>query len=366
MQAKQPDRLEVKQLSANTYQVTNLSKQTAYEVAFQVAGLLYPVCNCPARKRCKHIEAVERYREQQSKPQPKSTMFKRATKTQAKLRLALIGPSGSGKTFSALAIASHLGQSIAVIDTEHGSASKYANLFSFDTCELTSFHPQQYVNAIQEASEYDVLIIDSLSHAWMGKDGALEQVDRLAKRLQNSNTFAAWRDVTPLHNQLVEAMLACPAHLIVTMRSKTEYVVEANDKGKMQPRKVGMAPIQRDGLEYEFDVCGELNLDNDLIISKSRCPDLSGQIISKPGKQLANVLNAWLSDGVPASAPINRDFLLIQTEREMERLGWSPRDGKEHLEQHYGKKSRQFLTDEELVEFSAYLLSQLSSSEHLA
>jgi hypothetical protein len=119
-----------------------------------------------------------------------------------------------------------------------------------------------------------------------------------------------------------------------------------------------MAPIQRDGLEYEFDVVGELNQDNELIISKSRCPDLAGQIISKPGRQIADALDAWLGSGAPAPAPINRDFLLMQTEREMERLGWSARDGKEHLEQSYGKKSRQFLTDAELVEFSVYLQSQ--------
>jgi hypothetical protein len=84
-----------------------------------------------------------------------------------------LGISGGGKTYSALSIASHLGKSIAHIDTEHGSASKYADLFTFDTCELTSFHPQNYIDAINAASgSYDVLIIDSLSHAWMGKDGA--------------------------------------------------------------------------------------------------------------------------------------------------------------------------------------------------
>ena len=285
-------------------------------------------------------------------------MFRKATKTQSRLRLALIGPSGSGKTFSALAIASCLGKSIAVIDTEHGSASKYADLFQFDSCELTSFHPQNYMNAIREAADYDVLIIDSLSHAWMGRDGTLEQVDRIAKRNHNNNTFAAWRDVTPMHNQLVETMLAFPNHLIATMRSKTEYVIETNDKGKAVPRKVGMAPIQRDGLEYEFDVCGEMNLDNELIISKSRCPALSGQVISKPGEQMALLLKEWLNTGAPAPKPIDRSFLLAQTEQEMMRLGWSDRDGKLHLEQTYGKKSRHFLTDSELIEFSAYLQAQ--------
>lgn len=227
-------------------------------------------------------------------------MFKRATKSQIKLRLALIGISGGGKTYSALSIASHLGKSIALIDTEHGSASKYADLFNFDTCKLSSFHPQNYIDAINAAKgSYDVLIIDSLSHAWMGKDGALEQVDRIAKRSQISNTFAAWRDVTPLHNQLVETMLSFRSHLIVTIRSKTNYVMEEyEDKGKKKTRpvKVGLAPIQRDGLEYEFDVVGDMDKDNNLIITKSRCPVLSGQMIHKPGKDLAHTLRAWMGE----------------------------------------------------------------------
>ena len=103
-------------------------------------------------------------------------MFKRATKTQIRLRLALSGASGSGKTMSSLAIASHLGQRIAVIDTERGSASRYADLFEFDVLELESFHPTKYISAIKaaESAGYDVLIIDSLSHAWIGKDGELD------------------------------------------------------------------------------------------------------------------------------------------------------------------------------------------------
>lgn len=284
-------------------------------------------------------------------------IFKPATKEQSRLRMAIIGSSGSGKTMSALAIAQHLGNSIAVIDTEHGSASKYADLFTFDTCELSSFHPQQYINAITEAEKagYDVLIIDSLSHAWIGKDGALELVDRAAKRSPSANSFAAWRDVTPLHNKLVEAMLQCNCHLIVTMRAKTEYVMETNEKGKTVPRKVGLAPVQRDGLEYEFDICGDMDLDNNLIISKSRCPTLSAAVIPKPGENLALTLKQWLKNGVPAKPRINREAIVAQTSNELSRLGWSDIDGKKHLEATYGKTSRSLLTDDELVDFLEYL-----------
>jgi hypothetical protein len=229
--------------------------------------------------------------------------FTKATREQIKLRLALVGPSGSGKTWTALSIAENLGDRVALIDTEHGSAKKYADRFNFDSLELTSFSPNTYVEAIRAAAaaQYPVLIIDSLSHAWIGKDGALETVDRIAKKSPGGNSYVAWRDVTPMHNALVEAMLSYPGHLIVTMRAKTDYVMEEyttqNGRKATRPVKVGLAPIQRDGVEYEFDIVADMNLENDLIVTKSRCSALSGQILSKPGKPLADTLIHWLNTG---------------------------------------------------------------------
>jgi hypothetical protein len=232
--------------------------------------------------------------------------FAKATKRRARLRLALIGPSGSGKTYTALAIAQHLAKPVAVIDTEHGSASKYADVFDFDVLELTSFAPARYVEAIQAAEKagYGTLVIDSLSHAWMGKDGALEMVDRAAKR-ERGNSFGAWRDVTPQHNALVEAILAAKLHVVVTMRTKTEYVQERDERtGKTVVRKLGLQPVQRDGLEYEFDVVGDLDVDNNLVIGKTRCSDLAGGVFRRAGKDVAGVLNAWLErgEGEPSTA----------------------------------------------------------------
>jgi hypothetical protein len=227
--------------------------------------------------------------------------FKRATKSQAKLRMALMGPSGSGKTYTALSVATNIGR-VAVIDTEHGSASKYGDRFAFDVLELTEYHPKHYIDAIQAAGEagaYDVLVIDSLSHAWNGAGGVLEIVDKAAKRSDTKNTFAAWRDATPLHNQLVEALLAAPLHLIVTMRSKTEYVLERDERGKMSPRKVGLAPVQREGMEYEFDVVAEMDMQNTLTVTKTRIPKLTGKVIPYPGASLGDTLKAWLLEGEP-------------------------------------------------------------------
>lgn len=219
-------------------------------------------------------------------------MFKKATKHQSRLRLALSGPSGCGKTYSALNIAHHLGRRIAVIDTEHGSASKYADRFEFDVCELKDCHPGNYINLLREAAqaEYEVIIIDSLSHAWFWE---------LNQTSQAQNSFAAWGDVRKLERALVQEMLGSPAHIIGTMRTKTEWVLEENQKGKTTPRKVGMAPIQASGIEYEFDLAGEMDLNHILSISKSRCPVLANTTHANPGESLADTLMLWLSDGSP-------------------------------------------------------------------
>lgn len=227
--------------------------------------------------------------------------IKKANKSQAKARVALMGPPGAGKTFSALSIARHLGERVILIDTERGSASKYADEFDFDVIELDSFNPKTYIEAIRAAEDAgaNVIIIDSLSHAWMGKDGALEMVDRAASSSRNS--FTAWKDVTPLHNGLVDAILRSRAHVIATLRTKTEYVIEANERGKLTPRKLGLGAVQRDGIEYEFDIVGVLDMDNNLTITKTRCRNLApNETLPKPGKGFAETLTAWLSSGAPA------------------------------------------------------------------
>lgn len=230
----------------------------------------------------------------------------KATRHHAKLRMALVGPAGAGKTYSALAIGTALVPNgrVVVIDTECGSAELYGNRFDFDTLPLTSHSPLNYVEAIQycEDQKYDVIVVDSLSHAWMGKDGALDQVDKVADR--GGSKFDAWRTVTPKHNALVEKMLNCKAHLITTIRAKTSYVVEKNEKtGKTEIRKLGLEAIQRDGLEYEFTLVGDIDLSNTLKVSKTRLDGVMvpGDIFEKPGANLAGKIYSWLMDGAPVT-----------------------------------------------------------------
>lgn len=229
------------------------------------------------------------------------------------LRLGLIGPSGSGKTYSALMIATSLGyEKIGIIDTENRSARRYATTFGkrFQTLELDAFSPRDYIEAIHkaEAVGIEVLIIDSLSHAWIGKGGVLEMVDLSARRQARGATgssFSGWREVTPEHNRLVDALVHAKLHLIVTMRAKTEYVVEQDSRGKSVPRKVGLAPVQRDGLEYEFDIIADMSPDHDFCVTKSRCPGLADAVIRNPDAAVAQRLRGWL-DG--AAKPMSEAF----------------------------------------------------------
>jgi len=234
--------------------------------------------------------------------------FKKATKANAWLRLGLIGPAGSGKTMTALRVAHGLGGRIAVIDTERGSASLYAGErgLGFDVLELETYEARHFIEAIAdaEAAGYEVLVIDSLSHAWAGKGGILEFVDKAAKR-SGGGSFSGWRDATPLHNQLVDAILGAKMHVICTLRSKVEHVIEQVN-GKTQVRKVGLQPVQRDGLEYEFTVVGDVNQDHELIVTKTRAAFLKDQIIREAGEDLGKQLRQWLGSGdatAPAQAP---------------------------------------------------------------
>jgi hypothetical protein len=220
--------------------------------------------------------------------------FSKATKKQSKLRLALFGPSGAGKTYTALRLATGIGGNIAVIDTERGSASKYADRFGFDVLDLQQKDIKTYTEAIKAASGYDVLVIDSLTHAWKE---LLDEVEKIARAKYKGNTWSAWSEGNPLQNKLVDGILDFPGHVIATMRSKTEWVTESQN-GKTIPKRVGTAPEQGKGIEYEFDMLIELNTDHDALFLKDRSGQFQDQAINEPNEELGKKIAAWLDEGV--------------------------------------------------------------------
>lgn len=235
--------------------------------------------------------------------------FVKATRKQINLRMAICGPTGSGKTYTAMKVATYLakqvGSEIAVIDTEKGSARKYADKFSFDVDELKTFEPQKMIDGLKAAADggYKVAIVDSLSHFWNDEGGLLDQVDKFAKKMKTPDSFAAWKEGTPIQRKFIAAILDFPGHIICTMRSEMDYDRVKGDDGRTQIKKLGLAPVQRKGMEYEFDLVLDIDSDHVAVVSKSRCDELADYVSKKPGDDFAAPLWAWLSKGEKKEEP---------------------------------------------------------------
>ena len=226
------------------------------------------------------------------------SVFRKAERRKAKLRLAITGPAGSGKTYGALLVAQGLGGKIAMIDTENGSGDLYSAVCDYDILNINApFDPRKYIQSIHDAENegYDALIIDSLSHCWISEGGLLDIKEQLAAS-GKYNSFSAWSKVTPLQNKLIEAMLTSKCHIIATMRSRTDYVQVVNDKGRTEIRKVGLAPVQRDGMDYEFSLVFDLNNEHTVTVSKDRTSLFDGQSFTL-SPEIGSKLLDWLNSG---------------------------------------------------------------------
>lgn len=234
--------------------------------------------------------------------------FKKATKESATIKLAITGPSGSGKTYSALLLAKGLGGKTALLDTEYGSASLYADQFDFDTwddADPNGFPPEYFIRVIKAAEEagYNNLIIDSLSHEWSGRGGCLEIVDTLSRGKYRGNSYVAWGEVTPRHARLIEAIVSAKINIIATMRAKTEYILNKDEKtGKSTPQKVGLGSVQRDGVDYEFTIMFELDRDSHIASAgKDRTSMFYTPCIIS--EETGQRIKSWLTDPKPVEPP---------------------------------------------------------------
>ena len=202
------------------------------------------------------------------------TKLRVSSKRQAKIKMALQGCAGSGKTYSALLLAYGLTKDwsrIAVIDSENGSADLYANLGAYNVLPITDYSPETYIEAINicESAGMEVIIIDSISHCW---DYLLEYHAGLM-----GNSFVNWAKVTPRQNAFIQRILQSKSHIICTMRTKQDYVLNEKN-GKMVPEKVGLKAVMRDGVDYEFTIVLDLDLKHHSVASKDR----TGLFMGKP------------------------------------------------------------------------------------
>ena len=237
---------------------------------------------------------------------------RKAEKKRVKLKMAVQGPSGSGKTWGALALAKNMWPEakVCVIDTENESASLYADRFAFDTIPLgPPFTTARYVECIEAVVKggYGVLIIDSITPQWDGEGGILRRKEALERANPNANGYALWSRFTPEHEAFKQIILQSPLHVICTMRSKQEYALQPDEKGKLKPVKLGLAPIQRDQLDYEFTLVFDVNLSHNAAVSKDRTGLFDEQAVNLADPKTADAIRGWLESGVevaqkPASA----------------------------------------------------------------
>ncbi|MBR4753044.1 MAG: AAA family ATPase [Thermoguttaceae bacterium] len=231
-------------------------------------------------------------------------MFQRVTRKNIAPKIALQGVSGSGKTFSALRFArGYVGAEgrIAVIDTENGSASLYSNVTDFDVVnirpkqrgETISFWWADFEEAISAAEKenYDFLIIDSASHIWQA---TLDFKARLDK--QGGNSFTNWGSAGLQFSAVQNRILQTSLPVLCCFRTKVEYVLEENEKGKQAPRKVGFAPITRGDAEYDFSIVFDVGRNHEATVSKTRCSafgdDFNQIITEETGRTLRN----WIDE----------------------------------------------------------------------
>lgn len=234
--------------------------------------------------------------------------FKKAKKEQVWLKVLVSGASGSGKSYSALrlakGIAGKCGSRIAYIGTEGSRNKYYASEFDYDLLELEDpFTIEKYIDAIDEAisAGYKVLIIDSLTHEWLWLNDTHDKMP--------GNSFQNWGKLKPRHREFIDKILTCPIHVIATSRSKDEWVLETDSKGRQIPRKVGLGTQQDKNITYEYTVSLVVEQDTHIAhADKDNSKIFDGRydiLTEKDGEALYN----WANDSdIPATVKEPKKF----------------------------------------------------------
>lgn len=247
---------------------------------------------------------------------------KKAKRSRRPLKIGLEGLSGSGKTFTALRLAfamrrAGIGKRIVVADSENESAGLYDGIaidgetWSYEVCQLPpeKQNPNGYTECYQHLVSlgYDIIIIDSMTHAWKG---ALQKVDEVAARNKNDKFGAGWRTVTPEHEKMLRTLTDPNAHLITTTRVKGEYERVEGAGGRDKIKKVGMKADQRDGVEYEWDCLVRLDPEEHAaVVEKVRgCMALDGKTCKCPGPDFWKPLFDWWLSAEPMKQTEPKQF----------------------------------------------------------
>ena len=283
--------------------------------------------------------------------------LRKSERRRAKIKMALQGSAGSGKTYSSLLLAKGLingdFSKVAIVDSENGSADLYAHLGQYNVLSLAPpFTPEKYIQAIDVClkSGMKVIILDSISQVW---DELLDFHSKLP-----GNSFTNWNKVTPRQKAFVDKILQADAHIIATMRTKQDYVLNQKD-GKYIPEKVGLKAVQRDGVDYEFTLVFDIDSKHFAVASKDRTNLFSGKpeftINAATGKKILE----WCNDG----ETLEDTRLKILNCKDLEQL-------RTLYQQHYSTQelAADFKLQKETIEAKTHLLNpqKISQNGHSA
>jgi hypothetical protein len=222
--------------------------------------------------------------------------LRKSARKQAKIKMALQGSAGSGKTMSSLLLAKGLTNNdlskVAIIDSENGSADLYAHLGEYNVVRITPpFTPEKYIEAIDICldAKMEVIILDSISQVW---DELIDFHSKLP-----GNSFTNWNKVTPRQKAFINKILQADAHIIATMRTKQDYVLNQKN-GKYIPEKVGLKAVQRDGVDYEFTLVFEIDIKHFAIASKDRTGLFNNSPDFKISEATGRLILDWCQQGL--------------------------------------------------------------------
>lgn len=254
--------------------------------------------------------------------------FEDMERTQSKLSVEIHGPSGSGKTTSAIKIAMGIrdqlypGSSLKdiglYIDSERRSSTKAVGRSvggeTLESLQLYDFEPPYDVYKLAQLINYatskgkKIIVLDSATAFWSGQEGILERAAELEVSLADAKKmYGAWseKEIIQKKNILKQIMTNADAHLIVCCRAKTEYAMEANSRGKLAPKAIGLKEDMQSDVRYEFDVVLSLDREshNSVVVKdrigyeeiKLTSANPEAPITVEDGKILAKIVSEGIS-----------------------------------------------------------------------
>lgn len=238
-------------------------------------------------------------------------LLKPAKNETAYLKAGILGFQGSGKTFTATRLAAGLAKmsgkekpKVAFFDTEKGSDFfvKYFEQqgIQFDVAKSRTFTDLCAFMAEVEKEQYDVAIIDSISHVWR------ELTDSYQKKKHRTNglLFQDWANVKGEWQRFTDAFINTKLHTIVLGRAGYEYDFSEDESGKKELIKTGTKMKAEGEFGYESDLLLEMERVQDgketinrCYVLKDRTDTMNGKVVDFPKFETFKTVLATLNIG---------------------------------------------------------------------